>query len=104
MRERKRTPGHPGGILRRLYMEPLGISVSDLTETIQVPEGTISGIIAEEATIFPDVALRLSKAFGTTPDLWMNLQKNYDLWQAMQKSSDWQKVKAIHSCETQVMP
>jgi len=95
MRTRKRMPTHPGGILRRQYMEPLSLTVSDVAETLGVSRKTLSKIINERGDITPDMALRLSKAFNTTPELWLNLQRNYDLWEASHKSDDWKLVEAI---------
>jgi antitoxin HigA-1 len=95
MRTRKRVPTHPGGILKRQYMEPLSLSVSELAETLGVSRKTLSKIVNERGDVTPDMALRLSKAFNTTPELWLNLQRNYDLWEAAHKSNDWKLVEAI---------
>jgi addiction module HigA family antidote len=95
MRERKRAPGHPGGVLKRLTLDALNVSNSRLASCIGVSRKTISKIVNEKGTITPDMALRLSRALSTTPDLWLNLQKNHDLWQASHKSADWQKVQSL---------
>lgn len=95
MRTRKRPPTHPGGILKRQYMEPLSLTVSELAALLGVSRKTLSKIINERGSITPDMALRLSKAFKTTPELWLNMQQNYDLWQASHKSADWKTVEAI---------
>jgi addiction module HigA family antidote len=95
MRTRKRPPTHPGGILKRQYMEPLSLTVSELAVLLGVSRKTLSKIINERGSITPDMALRLSKAFKTTPELWLNMQQNYDLWQASHKSADWKMVEAI---------
>ena len=92
MKKRKRTPNHPGGILNRLYLTPMGITVSELSKRIGVSRKTVSKLVNERGNITPNMALRLSRALNTTPDLWLNLQKNYDLWQAGQKSLDWQRI------------
>ena len=97
MRTRKRPPTHPGGILKRHYMEPLSLTVSEFAEILGVSRKTLSKIINEHSSITPDMALRLSKAFKTTPELWLTLQQNYDLWQASHKSADWKMVEAIAS-------
>ncbi len=76
-------------------MEPLSLTVSELAEILGVSRKTLSKIINERGSITPDMALRLSKAFRTTPELWLNLQQNYDLWQASHKSVDWETVEAI---------
>ena len=95
MRTRKRVPTHPGGILKRQYMEPLSLTVSELAGTLGVSRKTLSKIVNERGGVTPDMALRLSKAFSTTPELWLNLQRNFDLWEAAHKSNDWKLVEAI---------
>jgi len=95
MRKRVRPPTHPGGILRRHYIEPLSLTVSGLAVVLGVSRKTLSEIVNEHASITPDMALRLSKAFQTTPELWLNIQRNYDLWQASHKSDDWKQVEAV---------
>ncbi len=95
MRIRKRPPTHPGGVLKRHYLEPLSLTISELSKTLGVSRKTLSKIVNEHGSITPDMALRLSKAFNTTPELWLNLQQNYDLWHTSQKSSDWKMVEAI---------
>ena len=95
MRKRLRRPTHPGGILRRHYIEPLSLTVSGLAGVLGVSRKTLSEIVNEHASITPDMALRLSKAFKTTPELWLNMQRNYDLWQASHKSDDWKLVEAV---------
>jgi addiction module HigA family antidote len=95
MRSRKRPPTHPGGIIKRQYLEPLSLTISELANTLGVSRKTLSKIINEHGSITPDMALRLSKAFKTTPELWLNLQQNYDLWNASHKSNDWKMVKSV---------
>ena len=95
MRNRKRRPTHPGGILRRQYIEPLSLTISELADTLGVSRKTLSKIVNEHGAITPDMALRLSKAFKTTPELWLNLQQNYDLWQASHTSDDWKTIEVI---------
>ena len=77
-----RAPTHPGGILKRLYLQPLNLSTVALAKAIGVSRKTISKLVNERGTITPEMALRLSIAFNTTPQLWLNLQQNYDLWRA----------------------
>lgn len=79
-----RTPIHPGEILADELME-IGISAAQLARTLGVPANRISQIIAGKRAISADTALRLARYFRTTPDLWMNLQKNYDLDLARQR-------------------
>lgn len=73
-----RTPIHPGEILAE-ELEALNISAAELARTINVPPNRITQIMAEKRAITADTALRLAKYFGTSPDLWMNLQKIYEL-------------------------
>jgi addiction module HigA family antidote len=95
MRTRKRPPTHPGTILRDHYLEPLVISVTDLAKDLKLSRKTVSKILNGRATVTPDVALRLSRALNTTPELWLNLQSNYDLWHAANETTVWQKITPI---------
>ena len=105
MRIRKRPPTHPGGILTRHYLEPLSLSITDLAKTLGVSRKTVSKIVNERGSVTSDMALRLSRAFDTTPELWLNLQRNYDLWHAAHDSKDWRRVKPVRMpAETQVQP
>lgn len=92
---RTRHPTHPGGILKRHYLKPLNLTVSGLAKSLGVSRKTLSKIVNEHGSITPDMALRLSKAFNTTPQLWLNLQQNYDLWHVSQKSPEWKMVETI---------
>jgi len=95
MRIKRRPPTHPGGILKRHYLEPLSLTISELARILGVSRKTISKIVNEHGSVTPDMALRLSKAFKTTPELWLNLQQNYDLWYASQKSNNWHMIEAV---------
>lgn len=95
MNHRKRTPTHPGGILKRHYLEPLGLSVTEVADRLGLSRKTLSGIVNESAPVSVDTALRLAKAFHTTPELWVNLQKEYDLWHAAHETHGWEKVRAF---------
>ncbi|MCK4797928.1 MAG: HigA family addiction module antidote protein [Spirochaetes bacterium] len=92
---RKRQPTHPGGILKRHYIEPLSLTISEVANDLGVSRKTISKIVNEKAAITPDIALRLSKAFNTSPELWLNMQTNYDLWIAVKKSEGLEKIKTL---------
>ena len=82
-----RTPIHPGEILADELKE-IGISAAELARTLGVPANRISQIINGKRAISADTALRLARYFGTTPDLWMNLQKNYELDLARRQLAD----------------
>lgn len=95
MRRMERQPTHPGKIIREDYLEPLSITINELVSVLGISRKTLSKIINGRGAITPDMALRLSRAFKTTPDFWLNLQKNYDLWQAEHRSNEWQRVKPL---------
>ena len=95
MRERKRPPVHPGRILKNHHLVPLSISLTELARNLGVSRKTLSKIVNERGSITPDMALRLSRAFNTTPDLWLGLQQEYDLWHAKNDSKEWRQVRAV---------
>lgn len=95
MRAQKRAPVHPGEILLKDYIEPLGLTITALADDLAVSRKALSAIVNERKSVTPDMALRLSQAFDTTADLWLNLQKKYDLWNAARSSTEWKKVKRI---------
>ena len=95
MRKMKRQPTHPGKIIKADYLEPLHLTVTDMANKLGVSRKTLSKIINEGGAITPEMALRLARAFDTSPDLWMNLQKNYDLWHAEHGSKEWRQVKPL---------
>jgi addiction module HigA family antidote len=95
MHKMKRQPTHPGEIIKEDYLLPLSITIKDMAHVLGVSRKTLSKIINKRGSITPDMALRLSRAFETTPGMWLNLQQNYDLWQAEHSSSSWQQVKPL---------
>lgn len=95
MQKMKRKPTHPGVIIKEDYLVPLSISIKDMAENLGVSRKTLSKILNERGSITPDMALRLSRAFDTSPDLWLNLQNSYDLWSAEKESKSWQRVKPL---------
>ncbi len=95
MRDSKRAPSHPGRIIRMDYLEPLKLTISEMADILGVSRKTASKIVNGRGSVTPDMALRLSKAFDTTPSLWLNLQANHDLWHAMHDSREWMDVHAV---------
>lgn len=93
MKKISRKPTHPGKIIKEDYLVPLSVTITELSSILGVSRKTLSKIINEHGSITPDMALRLSRAFDTTPVFWLNLQKNYDLWHAEHKSKEWLQVK-----------
>ncbi len=78
-----RPPTHPGVMLLEEFLRPLGMSQTDLAQRIHVSYPRINEIVNGKRGITPDTALRLAKLFGTTPEFWLNGQRNWDLWHAM---------------------
>jgi addiction module HigA family antidote len=76
---KKLAPMHPGEVLREEFLSPLDMSAGALAKACSVPRTRIERIASEETSITADTALRLSKAFGTTAEFWLNLQNAYDV-------------------------
>lgn len=85
------TPKHPGKILFDQVMTPLGVSRNKLARDIDVPVGRISDIVAGKRGVTPDTALRFAKYFGTTAELWLRLQADYDLYVA--RTTTWREAE-----------
>lgn len=85
-----KKPSHPGEILQSLYLEPLLLSVSEAAMGLNVTQNTLAQLINGNSSVTPDMALRLSEAFNTTPQLWLNLQQNFDLYQEEIKEKDYE--------------
>ena len=76
------NPPHPGEFIQATYMEPFGVSCRNLAVHLDVAASTLNRVIKGQSGISPEMALRLSKALGRTPESWLTMQDNYDLWQA----------------------
>lgn len=90
---RMHNPAHPGEILRELYLKPLGISVTQAVKALGVTRKHVSAIVNGRAPVTPDMALRLASAFATEPELWVNMQAQYDLWTVSKQARP--KVKVL---------
>lgn len=73
------APIHPGEILKEEFMVPLGLSANRLAAALGVPANRITAIVSGTRSVTADTALRLSEAFGTTPEFWTNLQDHFEL-------------------------
>jgi addiction module HigA family antidote len=87
-------PPHPGEVLRELCLKPLGLTVTEAARALGVSRKTLSGILNERAGISPEMAVRLSLAFDTTAESWLNQQVQYDLWHAERN----RKRRALRVC------
>ena len=75
-------PPHPGEILWADYLEPLELTVTEAARALGVTRKTLSALLIERSGVSPAMAYRLAKGLDTSPDFWINLQTQYDLWQA----------------------
>ena len=73
---------HPGGVVRRQCLEPLGLTVTETAKGLAVSRNTLSMLLNGRLGISPEMAIRLSEAFGSSPESWLLQQMQYDLWQA----------------------
>jgi addiction module HigA family antidote len=90
------NPPHPGEILRELCLDPLGLSVTNAAKALRVSRKTLSEILNGRAAISPEMAIRLSIAFDTTPESWLMQQTQYDLWKARKRRKTLERqVKAL---------
>lgn len=81
------NPPHPGAVLKDAVIDALGLTVTEAAAHLDVDRVTLSRVINGKAAISVQMALRLARALNTTPDVWMNMQRGYDLWQAQHNSS-----------------
>ncbi len=74
------NPAHPGEILKELYLDPLGLSITAAAKGLGITRKSLSEIINGHYRVSVEMAMRLSKAFNTSPESWLNMQQQYDLW------------------------
>lgn len=89
------NPAHPGEVLRDLYLKPLGVSITAAADALGVTRKHVSEIVNGHAPVSADMAVRLAGALGTEPEIWVNMQAQYDLWEATQKAPP--KVKVLRA-------
>lgn len=89
------NPPHPGEFIQATYMEPYGLSCRYLAEQLDVSPSTLNRILKQKSGISPEMALRLSKALGRTPQSWLAMQDAYDLWHAGKRI----KLDKVHRVE-----
>lgn len=76
------NPPHPGEFIREVYLEPFGMSARHLAMKIKVSPSTVARILQGRSAVSPEMALRLSKALGRSPESWLAMQDMHDLWSA----------------------
>ena len=82
------NPPHPGGVVRRQCLEPLGLTVTRAAAGLGVTRQALSEVVNERSGISVEMAIRLSKAFGSTPETWLGMQTAYDLWKVRQRADE----------------
>ena len=82
--EMKRSPTHPGEMLREDFLPDYGLSASSLAKAIGVSRQSIYELLHERRSVSPEMALRLARLFGNSPEFWLNAQRAVDLWKATQ--------------------
>lgn len=93
-----RQPTHPGEMLLEEFLTPMGLTQRDLADGIRVPYQRVNELVNGRRGITPSTAVRLAKFFGTTPDLWMNLQLRWDLYHAQEtEARELERIKRVRA-------
>lgn len=97
MLPKNRPPTHPGEMLIEEFLKPLGMTQTELAERIHVSFPRINELVNGKRGVTPDTALRLSRLFGTTPEFWLNGQRNWDLWHAIHapEANDLERIEPV---------
>jgi len=82
------NPPHPGEVLKGLYLQPLNLSITQTAKDLGVSRVTLSELVNGRRGVSPEMAIRLAQAFNTEVEMWLNLQRNYDLWQMQSRVDD----------------
>ncbi|KMP10847.1 hypothetical protein UZ36_06305 [Candidatus Nitromaritima sp. SCGC AAA799-C22] len=90
-----KKPPHPGRLVRQECLEPLSLSITRGAEILGVTRLTLSNLVNGKNGVSPEMAIRLSKAFGSSPEVWLGLQMGYDLAQARKKTKHIKVKKAV---------
>lgn len=80
-----RKPTHPGEVLREEFMPDYGLTVAQVAKRLAVSRQSVNELVRERRAVSPDMALRLGKLFGTSPQYWLNLQRNVDIWDSLEE-------------------
>jgi antitoxin HigA-1 len=92
-----KSPPHPGRIVRQECLEPLRVTITQAAKALGVERQTLNNLVNEHSAVSPEMAIRLSKAFGSTPEMWLGLQMQYDLAQAEKNASGIKVEKLVAS-------
>jgi addiction module HigA family antidote len=98
MLPKNRQPTHPGEIIRNEYLDELNMTQQQLADAIGITRVRINEIILGKRSITPDTAFRLAKFFNTTPEFWIGLQTNFDMWNTLQKrEKEYERIRPLNS-------
>ena len=96
LNNRKRRPTHPGEILREDVLPAAGLTQGELARLLGVSRRTISEILHERRPVTTDMAHRLARAFGTSPEMWLGLQQDVDLWDTLhERRAEYERIKRL---------
>ena len=94
----KRRPTHPGEMLREDFLPDYGLSVSGLADALGVSRQSINELLRERRALSPEMAIRLARLFGNSPEFWLNAQRAVDLWDAAQSiRKDVARIKPLNA-------
>ncbi len=94
----QRKPTHPGGMLRENFIPDYGLTVAGLAESLGVSRQSVNELLRERRAVSPEMALRLGRLFGNSPEFWLNAQRAIDLWAAAQSvKEDIARIKPLHA-------
>jgi antitoxin HigA-1 len=79
------NPPHPGEVISGIYLEPYNVSARAISAQLNVAHSTFARVVSARSSVTPDMAIRLSKVLGGSPESWLQMQANYDLWVALQQ-------------------
>ena len=94
LRDPKRRPTHPGAILRKDVLPPLGMTQAAFAKRLGVSRLTVSELINEKRAVSPDMAMRLGRLLGNGPEIWLRMQQTLDLWE-LAKRRDYEKIQTL---------
>ncbi|MFU8838254.1 MAG: HigA family addiction module antitoxin [Thiohalomonadaceae bacterium] len=94
----QRKPTHPGEMLREDFIPDYGLTVAGLAESLGVSRQSVNELLRERRAVSPEMALRLARLFGNSPDFWLNAQRAVDLWVAAQSiKKELERIKPLHA-------
>ena len=94
----KRRPTHPGEMLREDFLPDYGLTITGLAEAVGVSRQSINDLLRERRAVSPEMALRLARLFGNSPEFWLNAQRAIDLWDAAQAiKADVARIKTLRA-------